>query len=51
MESKYLMIDLKYALEKEDSALTIFTTTTIGYFELKGSLYSEKNPHCPSEDD
>lgn len=39
-ESKYFMIDLKYALEKEDSALTLFTTSTLGYYEIKGSLYS-----------
>jgi hypothetical protein len=45
------MIDLKYALAKEDSALTLFTSSTIGYYELKGSLYSEKKPHCPAEDE
>lgn len=42
------MIDLKYALEKEQSAITIFTYTTIGYYELKGNVYSEKNPRCPA---
>ncbi len=39
-ESKYFMIDLKYVLEKEDSAVTLFTTSTLGYYEIKGSLYS-----------
>lgn len=34
------MIDLKYVLEKEDSAVTLFTTSTIGYYEIKGNLYS-----------
>jgi hypothetical protein len=41
------MIDLKYLLEKEDAALTLFTYTTIGFFEITGNLYSEKNPRCP----
>lgn len=45
------MIDLKYVLEKEDSAVTLFTTSTLGYYEIKGSLYSEMNPKCPSDDD
>ena len=39
-EEKYYLIDLKYALEKEDETLTIFTYTTIGYYELKGNVYS-----------
>jgi hypothetical protein len=45
---KFFMIDLKYALEKQDSALTIFTSSTIGFYELKANVYSEKNPRCPT---
>ena len=37
-EEKYLLLDLKYALEKE--ALTIFTATILGYYTLYGNVYS-----------
>jgi hypothetical protein len=47
-EVKYFMIDLKYVMEKEDEALTIFTYSTIGFYDLKGNVYSEKNSRCPT---
>jgi len=36
-EAKHLLIDLKYALDKE--AVTIFTYFTIGSVQLSGNVY------------
>lgn len=48
-EERYLLIDLKYALEKE--AITFFTATILGAYTLYGNVYSEANPRCPEEYD
>lgn len=48
-EEKYLMIDLKYVLEKE--TLTFFTSEVLGSTALYGNVYSEKNPRLPDEYD
>lgn len=37
-EEKYLMVDLKYSLEKE--ALTFFVNSILGSFSLYGNVYS-----------
>lgn len=47
-ESKHLLVDLKYALEKE--AVTFFTYFTIGSVQLSGNVYEESNPRCPTAD-
>lgn len=41
------MIDLKYALEKEQ--IVIFRNSILGYEELVANVYSEKNQRCPDE--
>lgn len=48
-EEKYLMVDLKYSLEKE--ALTFFVNSILGSFSLYGNVYSQKNPRCPTVED
>jgi hypothetical protein len=42
-------VDLKYVMEK--TALTFFTYFTIGSVQLKGNVYDEANPRCPTEDE
>ena len=48
-DQKNFLLDMKYAKEKD--AITIFTSTTIGSVALYGTVYSESNPRCPTEDD
>jgi hypothetical protein len=47
-ESKELLVDLKYYLEKEQ--LTFLTHHTLGKSVLKANVYSESNPRCPVSD-
>lgn len=44
-EIKYIIIDLKYALEKDE--VVIFRNTILGYYTLTANVYSEKNQRCP----
>lgn len=43
------MIDLKYALEKEQ--LTFFRNSILGFETLYANVYSEKNQRCPEDYD
>ena len=31
--------------------LTFYQTNTIGAYSIRGNVYSERNPRCPSESD
>lgn len=48
-ESKELLIDLKYNLEKEQ--VTVYTHHTLGQAKLTANVYSETNPRCPTPDE
>ena len=48
-EEKHLLVDLKYVMDKK--ALTFFTYFTIGSVYIKGNVYDEKNPRCPTTDE
>jgi hypothetical protein len=48
-ETKELLVDLKYYLEKEQ--LNFYTHHTIGNAKIKANVYSESNPRCPTVDD
>lgn len=45
-EQKFLLVDLKYFLEKE--SLVFFNYLTMGSTMLKANVYSERNPRCPT---
>ena len=48
-ETKELLVDLKYFLEKEQ--ITFYTHHTMGNSHIKANVYSESNPRCPVSDD
>lgn len=48
-ESKELLVDLKYHLDKED--ITFNTYYTLGTAVLKANVYTEKNPRCPTPEE
>ena len=45
-EEKFLLVDLKYFLNKE--SLVFFIYQTMGSVSFKANLYTEKNPQCPT---
>lgn len=49
-EEKSFLVDLKYALDKEQD-LIFYIYHTIGYVNFYGSIYSEKNPRVPEAGD
>jgi hypothetical protein len=48
-ESKELLVDLKYHLDKEE--ITFNTYFTLGAPILKANVYTEKNPRCPTAEE
>jgi hypothetical protein len=45
-EEKYMLVDLKYFMNKE--SLIFFTYLTMGSVSFKANLYTEKQPRCPT---
>ena len=45
-EDKYMLVDLKYFMNKE--SLVLFTYLTMGSVSFKANLYTEKQPRCPT---
>jgi hypothetical protein len=48
-ESKQMLVDLKYATDK--TALTFFTSLSMGTVKLLANVYDESNPRCPTSEE